>query len=85
MATIDARTATITGNYRPYTVKGAVHQAISQMGIGENIAVDQLIDVHGEMLGKSRLDTYIAAVRGEKRFTCRSGRNGILATVTRIA
>ena len=82
---IDARSAARCDPYRPFSMLGAVHVAISNLPVGGSVDVHSLTDCVGKSFPPLRLSMCVNRVRGEKRFTCRSGRDGILATVTRIS
>ncbi len=82
---IDARTVFETKHGRPYTISAAVANALDTIPVHGSVDVAALIDAFGESAPRSRIDMLVCKHKGDRRFAVRAGRNGNLATITRLA
>lgn len=83
---IDAKNSTSGKNGRPYTVKAAVADALDEIEVGGNIAVDAIKDAVGKDVPWERVGMCIAKTAGGRKFTTRqSASGGFPYTIYRVA
>lgn len=82
---IDARNASTASIGRAYTFSAAVANALDEIAVHQSLDVHGLIDPMGVDVDRKRLDMMVSKHKGNRRFLIRSGRDGVIATITRLA
>lgn len=72
-------------DYRPYSTKGAIADAVLGMEVGATILVEEILDSAGCQIGVVYMRSVIGAIQGDRVFKTRVCPAPLLATIYRVA